>query len=166
MAFVRGLTLFLVLLIGGALVAAGVFVLGVRNRNPRVLRFARAVQRDLLNPMVLRDAGSSGSPWAVVRTPGRVTGRVYDTPVGVQRVDDELYISLPYGPRTQWARNVRAAGGATVLHRGDEIEATAPELVPIRQSPLAPLDRLAIGMFGMTHALRLHVVSSVPLSAL
>ncbi len=137
----------------------------MRTRNPRVLRFARVVQRDVMNPGALRDAGTTGSPWAVVRAPGRVSGKVYDTPVGVQRVGDELYITLPYGEGTQWLRNVRAAGGATVLHDGLEIEATAPELVPIGQTPMAAADRLAIAMFGVTHALRLHAASSVPASA-
>ena len=122
------------------------------------------MQRDLVNPGALRNAGSAGSPWAVVRTPGRVSGKVYDTPVGVQRVGDALYISLPYGEGTQWLRNVRAAGGATVLHDGNEIEATAPELVPIGQTPIAAADRLAISIFGITHALRLRAASSAPVT--
>ena len=165
MAVVRMLSLLLALLVGVALAAAVVFVVGVRTRNHQVLRFARAMQRDLLNRGALRDAGSTGSPWAVVRTPGRVSGKIYDTPVGVQRVGDELYISLVYGEGTQWLRNVRAAGGATVLHDGNEIEATAPELVPIGQTPIAAVDRLAIFIFGITHALRLRAASSAPLSA-
>lgn len=165
MALVRTLSLFLALLVGAALAAAVLFVVGVRTRNTRVLRFARVMQRDVLNPGALRDAGSAGSPWAVVRTAGRVSGKVYDTPVGVQRVGDELYISLPYGEGTQWLRNVRAAGGATVLHDGNEIEATEPELVLIRQTPMASVDRLAISIFGITHALRLRAASAVPVSA-
>ena len=165
MAILRILSSFLALLVGAALVAAVVFVLGVRTRNPHVLRFARAMQRDVVNPGALRDAGTTGSPWAVVRAPGRVSGKVYDTPVAVQRVGDELYISLPYGEATQWLRNVRAAGGATVLHDGHEIEATAPEIVPIQQTPLANADRLAITIFGVTHALQLHAASSLHVSA-
>ncbi|KRB38642.1 hypothetical protein [Microbacterium sp. Root180] len=165
MAFVRVLSFFLALLVGVALLAAAVFVVGVRTRTPRVLRFAREMQRDVINPGALRDAGTPGSPWAVVRAPGGVSGRVYDTPVGVQRVGDELYISLPYGEGTQWLRNVRAAGGATLLHDGHEIEATAPELVPIGQTPMAAADRIAIWVFGVTHALRLHAASSVPVAA-
>jgi hypothetical protein len=160
MALVRMLSLFLALLVGVALVAAVVFVAGVRSRNTRVLRFARAMQRDLINPGALRDAGNARSPWAIVRTPGRVSGKVYDTPVGVQRVGDELYISLPYGEGTQWLRNVRAAGGATVLYDGNEIQATEPELIPIGQTPLASVDRAAISIFGITHALQLRVASS------
>ncbi|MGC5221231.1 hypothetical protein ACPW96_01390 [Micromonospora sp. DT81.3] len=165
MAVVRVLSFLLVFLVGAALVAAAMFVVGVRTRNPRALRFARAVQRDLLNPGTLRDAGSTGSPWAVVRAPGRVSGKVYDTPVGVQHVGNDLYISLVYGEGTQWLRNVLAAGGATVIHDGNAIEATVPELVPIKQTPVAAADRLAISIFGITHALRLRATSSVPISA-
>ncbi len=146
-------------LVGAALIAAVVFVVGVRRRSPRVLRVVRVLQRDVMNPGALRDAGSAGSPWSIVRVPGRVSGKVYDTPVGVKREGDELYITLPYGEGTQWFRNVRAAGGATVLHDGREITATAPELVPIEKTPMAAADRVAIAIFGVTHALRLHVAS-------
>jgi hypothetical protein len=165
MAVVRVLSSVLVSVLGAALVAAAMFVVGVCTRDPRVLRLARTVQRDLPNPGALRDAGSTGSPWAVLRTPGRVNGTVYDTPVGVQRVGDKLYISDVYGEGTQWLRNVRAAGGATVIHDGNEIEATAPERVPTKQTPRAGVDRVAISIFGITHALRLRAVSSVPVSA-
>jgi len=165
MPVARILSFLLALLVGAVLIAVAVFVVGVRIRNPSVLRFARVMQRDVVNPGALRDAGTTGAPWAVVRAPGRVSGRVYHTPVGVQRVGDELYISLPYGEGTQWLRNVRAAGGATVIHDGHEIEATTPELIPIGQTPMAAGDRLAISIFGVTHALRLHAASSVPVSA-
>jgi hypothetical protein len=165
MAFVRVLSLLFSLLVGAALVAALMFVVGVRTRNTRVLHFARVMQRDVMNRGALRDAGRTGSPWAVVRAPGRVSGKVYDTPVGVQRAGDKLYISLPYGEGTQWLRNVRAAGGATVLHDGNEIQATEPELIPIGQTPLASVDRAAISIFGITHALQLRVASSAALSA-
>jgi len=165
MRALRVLFVAVALLVGAALAAMTVFVVGVRTRNPRVLRLARTIQRDNMNPFALRDAGTAGSQWAVVRVPGRVSGRVYDTPVGVQRVGDELYITLPYGEGTQWLRNVRAAGGATVLHNGLEIDATAPEVVPIGQTPMATADRVAIAIFGVTHALRLHAASSVPIPA-
>ena len=165
MAVVRLLTSVLALLVAAALLAAVGFVVGGRTRHAHGLRFARATQRDLVNPGALRNAGSTGSPWAVVRTPGRVSGRVYDTPVGVQLVGDALYISLPYGEGPQWRRNVRAAGGATVFYDGGEIEATAPELVPIGETPIAAGGRVAISIFGITHALRLRATSSAPISA-
>ena len=51
------------------------------------------------------------------------------------------------------------------VHDGAEIEATAPELVPIGETPMAAADRLAISIFGITHALRLRAASSAPVSA-
>lgn len=80
MSPVRALASSLALLLAASLLAIVVFVGGVRTRNPVILRVARAMQRDLLNPSALRDAGSAGSSWAIVRVPGRRTGKVYDTP--------------------------------------------------------------------------------------
>lgn len=48
-----------------------------------------------MNPLALRDAGTAASPWAIVRVPGRVSGRVYDTPVGVERVGDFRFLRTP-----------------------------------------------------------------------
>lgn len=153
------------LLLGAATLALVTFVIGVRIRNPVVLRFARVVQRDLMNPGALRNAGGSDSPWAVIRVPGRRTGRVYDTPAGVRRVGDDLYVSLPYGQGTQWLQNVLAAGGPTVLLDGAEISATDPEVVPIALTPIADTDRAAIAVFGVTHALRLRAAAQGPAPA-
>lgn len=165
MAAQRKLLTVLAVLLSAVGIAGAAFVVGVRTRNESVLLFARKVQRDLMNPGTMKDAGTPGSPWAIVRVPGRVSGRVYDTPVGVQRDGDDLYISLVYGEGTQWLRNVRAAGGATVLHDGREIEAVDPELVPIVHTPMATADRVAISVFGITHALRLRAAASAPLDA-
>lgn len=148
-------------LLAVALAAVLAFILGIRHRNPRVLRIARIVQRDYMNAGALRTAGRPGSQWAVIRVPGRRSGKIYDTPVGVQRQGNELFITMPYGEGTQWVQNVRTAGRATVLHGGVEIEVVEPELVPIGQTPTATADRVAIAIFGVTQALRLRVVSEV-----
>lgn len=95
MAALRMLFVSAALLVGAALTAIAVFVVGVRTRNPRVLRLARTIQRDKMNPLALRDAGTAASPWAIVRVPGRVSGRVYDTPVGVERVGDFRFLRTP-----------------------------------------------------------------------
>ncbi|GAA1857909.1 hypothetical protein ACFQZV_02255 [Microbacterium koreense] len=155
MTVLRALGIVILGLLGAVVAALAVFVVGVRTRHRGVLTFARVVQRDALNPGAMKDAGAAGSSWAIVRVPGRVSGRVYETPVGVVRENDELFISLPYGEGTQWLQNVLAADGATVVHDGAEIEATQPEVVPIVRTPMASRDRVAIAIFGVTHALRL-----------
>ncbi|MEZ3161545.1 nitroreductase family deazaflavin-dependent oxidoreductase [Microbacterium sp. BWT-B31] len=140
---------------GTLLCAVGAFVLGVRRKNPTVLRIARVIQRDFANPQALRTAGTPGSPWAVVRHTGRRSGQPYETPVGATAVDDGFFVMLPYGPGAQWVRNVRAAGAATVVVDGRE-HRVRPELVPIEQVELSAADRVAARLFAIRYALLLH----------
>ncbi len=69
--------------------------------------------------------------WAVVRHIGRKTGRVLMVPVAV-RVTPELFIVvLPWGPGTNWARNVLAAGGCVVRWKGADHSTDRPEVVGV-----------------------------------
>jgi hypothetical protein len=56
---------------------------------------------------------------------------VYATTVAVipTRSKDVILIGLPWGPNTQWARNVLAAGGAGMTWKGREHQTTEPRLV-------------------------------------
>jgi deazaflavin-dependent oxidoreductase (nitroreductase family) len=57
-------------------------------------------------------------PWAVIVHRGRRSGAEHRTPVLAWRSGSALYVVLFYGSRTQWVRNVRAAGGGEVIRRG------------------------------------------------
>ncbi len=88
-----------------------------------VARFAR----DYVNPVARRFAGRV-PPFAIVRHVGRSSGRAYQTPIMVFRTDDGFVIALTYGPGTDWVRNVRSAGGATIEYQGREIELDGPRV--------------------------------------
>ena len=81
---------------------------------PRALgRFNARVTNRLLGPIVTR------LPWfAWLEHVGRRSGRTYRTPIMVFRRGDQAVVAMTYGPDTDWARNVEAAGGATVEQRG------------------------------------------------
>src|SRR5215471_5699427 len=119
-------------LIGWAvtLLAAGgiILVVGIRAQSPAVVNGVRRVSR-LTKPIVLRTAGPSGSPTAVVRHVGRVTGRHHHTPVVAARIDDGFVVALPYGPDTDWLKTVRAAVTATILVDGQARKVDNPEIV-------------------------------------
>ena len=142
--------------VGALVVAMTAFVVGIRTKNPATLRFARVMQRDVINPRVLRQAGNAGSPWAVVRNVGRRSGRAYETPVGVAAASDGFYILLPYGAGAQWVQNVRAAGTAVLDVEGRTHVVVSPEIVPVDEMPMSDADRLAARVFGIRHALKLH----------
>jgi deazaflavin-dependent oxidoreductase (nitroreductase family) len=60
---------------------------------------------------------------------GRSSGRTYRTPLDAHRLPDG-YLFIPmYGPRTDWVKNVLAAGEARLLIDGSEIELSFPQLV-------------------------------------
>jgi deazaflavin-dependent oxidoreductase (nitroreductase family) len=72
-------------------------------------------------------------PWALVVHRGRKSGTEYRTPVLAWRSGSTLYVSLYYGERAQWVRNV-LAGGGTVVRRGRRREIAGARVV--RDAPL------------------------------
>ncbi|HWC79062.1 MAG TPA: nitroreductase family deazaflavin-dependent oxidoreductase [Pseudonocardiaceae bacterium] len=67
--------------------------------------------------------------FGVVEHVGRKSGRSFRTPVSVFAMDGRMWIALTYGPDSDWVRNVRAAGGCSLVSRGRKISLTEPELV-------------------------------------
>ena len=155
MRILRTLTLLLLLAAILASAVASTFVVGVRSRNPAVLRFARTLQRDVINPRVLSEAGRAGSQYSVVRHTGRTSGREYETPVEVVPFDGGFFVALVYGEQAQWVRNVRAANGAVIVDDGAEHTIDDVQVVPIDETPLGARNRAAIAIMGIHSALRL-----------
>ncbi|TNC46133.1 nitroreductase family deazaflavin-dependent oxidoreductase [Mumia zhuanghuii] len=94
------------------------------------------------------------APWVpgfgVVHHRGRRSGRGYRTPVAVFRRGDEVVFAMVYGTRTDWVRNVRAAGGATVTVRGHDLRLSGPRLVhDSRRSRVPGPVRLALAAAGV-----------------
>jgi deazaflavin-dependent oxidoreductase (nitroreductase family) len=134
-----------------AIAAVGaVFVLGMRAKWPPVLDAVRRLSK-ATKPLVLRSAGTAGGSAAVVHHVGRSTGRTYTTPVGAQPTDDGFVIALPYGPNTDWLKNVLASGSATIVRNGARHAVDRPQVVPFAAAnPLfPPADQRAHSMFGV-----------------
>jgi len=73
-----------------------------------------------LNPLTRRLARTSFGPFSLVRHVGRRSGKIYETPIIVSRVEDGFIIELTYGYDVDWHKNVLAAGGCTLVWRGEE----------------------------------------------
>lgn len=121
----------------GALVAAVVaigivFVLGMRAKSPLVQGAVIALGKHGFNRIGLRTAGQAGASTARIHHLGRTSGRMYETPVGAVATDDGFLISLPYGLRSQWLRNVLASGSARLDHDGHSYEVGEPEMIPLK----------------------------------
>lgn len=60
---------------------------------------------------------------------GRSSGRTHMTPLDAHPVDDGYAFIPMYGLRTDWVKNVLAAGSARIRIGGREVDLTAPRLV-------------------------------------
>lgn len=60
---------------------------------------------------------------------GRTSGRSYETPLDAHRVDGGYIFVCNYGSRSDWVRNIMAAGSARLRIGGDHVDLVAPRLV-------------------------------------
>jgi deazaflavin-dependent oxidoreductase (nitroreductase family) len=123
------------LIVGGLLVAlavVGVVIFGgMRRKSPSVLRLVRRFNRVVVNPRVLRTAGTPGASASVIHHVGRTSGHPFRVPVVAEPTTDGFVIALPYGTTANWVKNVLASGAATVVDEGETYEVAQPEIVPL-----------------------------------
>ena len=116
----------------------------------------------VLNPVMLKLAGRRHMGMAAqIRHVGRRSGRSYVTPVGAHLTGDTFVIPLTFGNSSDWSRNVRAAGGCTVVLDGAEYRAVQPELAdrdqaaPVVRAAFGPVQRAGFRMLGIRQYLLL-----------
>lgn len=112
----------------------------------------------LTRPIAMRSAGKDGSTTAVVRHVGRRSGRNYETPVVAVEQGDCYFVALPYGARTDWAKNVLASGEASFMIDGHSIAVDRPQVIPMAEATTyfgAKEQRLHY-RFHVESALRIH----------
>jgi hypothetical protein len=134
-------------LIAGALVAAGAVATVAWRRNPRIgTRFTNEV----FNPFLVGRGISGGgrSELGTLEHVGRRTGTRHLTPIHPVPTEDGFRIAVPLGPRSQWAQNVLAAGHCrmqlhdTVYELDEPVLLAAGELSEITPPAAWTLDRL------------------------
>ncbi|KHK96014.1 hypothetical protein LK09_16785 [Microbacterium mangrovi] len=87
--------------------------------------------------------------WATIHHTGRRSGRPFHTPIAVipTRELGLVMIGLPWGRDTNWARNVVAAGGASLTWKGREVWVNDPRIVdaaeaaPLAKTPFSAIVR-------------------------
>ena len=97
-------------------------------------RWLAQINKRVFNPMEIRRGARP-----VLIHAGRSSGKTYRTPLDAHPLPDG-YVFIPmYGPRTDWVRNVLAAGSARLAIGGQEIALESPRLVWKRDVwPLLP----------------------------
>jgi deazaflavin-dependent oxidoreductase (nitroreductase family) len=133
------------------------------SHTPRVARtrisFIRDFTRRFGNPITRVIAGHL--PWfCILRYRGRKSGKAYRTPMNVFRRGDAWIFALTYGSDVQWVKNVIAAGGCEIEHRGRTIALDRPELIADPARRLVPrIVGLSLGLIAVTEFLRMQPVT-------
>ncbi|MFN8378865.1 MAG: nitroreductase family deazaflavin-dependent oxidoreductase [Anaerolineae bacterium] len=120
-------------------------------------RWLRQTLKHTLNPITLRLARSGHGPFSLVRHVGRRSGRHYETPLIVGRDGACFVAELTYGPQVDWYQNVLAAGGCTLIWRGEPVEINQLEPMRVEEGRAAfPLPaRLLLRLMRRRHYVRL-----------
>jgi deazaflavin-dependent oxidoreductase (nitroreductase family) len=82
------------------------------------------IDKRVFNPVELRRGGRP-----VLTHVGRSSGATHRTPLDAHPVDGGDVFVLVYGSRSDWVRNVLAAGRATLTLGEQDIELAAPRLL-------------------------------------
>lgn len=89
-------------------------------------------------------------PWAVIVHTGRKSGTRYKTPVTALKSGDTISIVLLYGSRTDWMRNLFAAGTCEMLRGGHTYRVANPRVVTDPSDPdLHALTRQSAKLAGV-----------------
>jgi deazaflavin-dependent oxidoreductase (nitroreductase family) len=89
-----------------------------------IARFNRVVTNRFSRPVARYLPG-----FAVIVHKGRVSGNVYRTPVNCWIDDRSAIVALTYGSDTDWLKNLQAADGGAVEHRGRTYQVGMPVLI-------------------------------------
>lgn len=127
--------------------------------SPPFRTLIRTSNKYLINPLMLRLAGKRYWYASVIEHTGRHSGKRYLTPIVADLVGDDMLVPLPYGTTVDWVRNVLAAGGATVVRKGETFTTRSPSILADREAlPLLPKQRRrSFERFGIRHYLRLRI---------
>jgi len=108
------------------------------------------------------------APWmpglGLVVHRGRRSGRAYQTPVNTFPTEDGFVIALTYGAdKTEWVKNVLAAGGCELRTRGRVLPVDSPRVYhdDARNGIRAP-HRYVLQLIGVADFLSLTIVRARP----
>jgi len=95
-------------------------------------RWWTQINKRVFNPVELRRGARP-----VLTHVGRSSGASYRTPVDAHPVDGGYVFILVYGSQSDWVRNIMAAGHARLTLREQDIDLTAPRLIPGQEAWLS-----------------------------
>jgi deazaflavin-dependent oxidoreductase (nitroreductase family) len=103
----------------------------------RCTRLGAGFANDVANPYLVRRglSGTGASELATLEHVGRRTGIRRLTPLHAIETPDGVRFAVPLGDRSEWARNVIAAGRCRMQYRDRVVELDQPRLLAPTEDP-------------------------------
>lgn len=87
---------------------------------------------------------------------GRKSGKVYRTPINVFRAPNGFIIALTYSSKSEWVKNVLAAGGCELKTVGRKYQLSSPRVIHDRSRQRFPIPvRLVLTLVGADEYMKL-----------
>jgi deazaflavin-dependent oxidoreductase (nitroreductase family) len=87
----------------------------------------RYINKRFTNRITEKIAGKAHSPIALVKHTGRHSGKLYTTPIMVQRSRNGFVFALTYGAKVDWYLNILAAGNCMLTWQGNIYQLNQPQ---------------------------------------
>lgn len=130
----------------------------------KTVRFFIRPLTKVLNPPVGMLAGRRFLPlMARVEHVGRRSRKLYSNPTSAAVMGDTIVVPVSFGNRSDWARNVRAAGHCVVRLRGRRYHAVQPQFVaaidakPVVSQAFNAIERFGFKLLGVRQFLILRI---------
>jgi deazaflavin-dependent oxidoreductase (nitroreductase family) len=140
-------------------VSAAIIVIAVAATGLLLMRFRKRWLAKI-NIMVTNRITRLFAGWVpgfgIITHVGRKSGKLYRTPVNVFRAPRAFIIALTYSSRSEWVKNVLAAGGCEVKTGGKKYHLSMPKVVhdPSRRRFPFPV-RIVLRLVGADEYLEL-----------
>ena len=130
-----------------------------RDRMLKVGPVKKAITK--YNDLARNISGSPRSSWGLLTHVGRRSGLSYQTSLGTCTYGDGFLLPLGYGPRTDWYRNLMAAGTGTLTWKGHNFQLERPELIsgPDPMQAWRMPERILLRLAGIHDFVWLHAVT-------
>jgi deazaflavin-dependent oxidoreductase (nitroreductase family) len=120
----------------------------------------------VLNPVIAKLAGRRHMGMAAtVSHTGRRTGRTHNTSVGARLAGNVFVIPLTFGTRSDWCRNLVAAGGGQIRLKARTYDVSSPLMFawrddrPLVKAAFPAAMRPMLKVLGIKTFIRLDIVS-------
>jgi deazaflavin-dependent oxidoreductase (nitroreductase family) len=114
-----------------SVIPTGIYIYNYENMTTKIRSISDLVRvfSKRFNPSVIADIENGKGPYSLICHTGRKSGQAYRTPVDAKFLGDFVLITLPYGQRSDWLKNVLAGGGCEIIHRHQIFTATLPQIL-------------------------------------